>query len=108
MVEVAAQDRRDKYGQQWEYGKDALSCLAHITHVAICNERKDRYAEKAVATCLVFLEVAGKACGSNDEHYNILHDSNTVACPERVGVGESECKVALQHINGIFLEWEDG
>src|SRR3712207_1930363 len=48
MVYVVAKNRSDTYGQQWEYCEDRLGRLAHVAHVAVSDERKDRHAEYAV------------------------------------------------------------
>ena len=108
VVEIVAQDGGDAHGQQWEHGEDGLSRLAHVAHVAEGDEGYDRDAEHGVLQRLVLQEVEGEGGGCHDEHDEILHDGHRGACPEGIGVNLGEGEVALEHVDGILLEGEDG
>ena len=108
VVNIVAQDGSDTHSQQGEYGKDALGSLAHITHVAIADECNNRDAQQTILGALVLHEVAHKGGSGNNQHNDILIDGQALTGPERVGIYLSEREVALQHVDGILLEGEDG
>ena len=108
MVNIRAEDWRDEHGQQWEYGKDRLCRLTHVAHITIGNERNDADGEQTVFHIGLLLEIAGETSGSHNEHDDILYNGNVRLCPERIAGRLGECQVALQHVDSILLEGEDG
>ena len=82
--------------------------MAHVAHVAVDDEEHDCGGGAGVFNHLVLAEVAGKGGGGHDEHDDVLHHGDGVACPEGVGVDSVEREVALQHVDGVLLEGEDG
>ena len=77
-----------------------------VSHKAEYYERDYRYYEQHVFGD-AFAEVAGKGGGCYYEHHYVLYYGNGIRRPERTFGQCLECKVALQHIDGIFLERED-
>ena len=108
MVDIVAKDRSDGDGEQREDCEDGLSGATHVTHVAVNHQGDDSDAHKTEFEGLIVLdEVAGERAGSDNEHQDVLNDGNRIATPEGVGVGGGERQVALEHVDGIFLEGED-
>ena len=108
VVEVGAENRGDEHGQQGENGEDGLSRLAHVAHVAVGDEGDDADGQQAELVGTLLLEVGGEAGSSDDEHDDVLHDGDARRGPERTGIGGGQREIALQHVDGVLLEGEDG
>ena len=108
MIDIRAEYRGDEHGKQWEHGEDALGRLTHVTHVAIGDECQDGHAKQQHLVLTFLLEVAGKSGCGYDEHDDVLHDGHAAAGPVGVFGRSSEGEVALQHVDGVLLEGEDG
>ena len=66
------------------------------------------YSQQTILAGTFFLEIRGKTSSSHDEHDDILDDGNIGLCPEGIGIRKGERQVALEHVNSILLEGEDG
>ena len=107
MIDIIAEDRRDRDGEKREYREDGLSGAAFEAHNAIDDQRHDSGCHQAIFQPLVaFDEVAGESADSNQKHNDVLDYGDSLAGPERPGGGFGQGEVALQHIHGIFLERE--
>ena len=114
MVDIAAEDRSDSHGQQREHSEDGLGSATHVTHVAVNYKGDNGDKHQANLHALLLREVAGEGTDGHEEHDDVLDDGNrnretlSAATPVGVEVGRSERQIALQHVDGIFLEWENG
>ena len=108
MVDIVAKDGGDSHGQQREHGEDGFSGTAHIAHVAIDNQCNNSSGHQTNLDTFLLGEVARERAGGYSKHDDILNNCHFVATPEGVRVSSIERQVALQHVDGIFLEGEDG
>lgn len=108
VVDIVAEDGGDGHGQQREHGEDGLGGATHVAHVAVDDEGHDGEGHEAELQAFLLREVAGEGADGHDEHDDVLHDGHLAAGPEGTLLGGVERQVALQHVDGIFLEGEDG
>ncbi len=108
MVDVVAEDGGDANGEEGEDGEDGRRALAFVAHDAESHEGDDGHRHKTPFEGRLTREVAGESTGGHDNHDDVLHHDHRVGSPERVGGDVGESQVALQHVDGILLEWEDG
>ena len=108
-VDIVAEDGSDGHSQQREHGEDGLFGAAHVAHVAVDNQGHNGQTHQTIFHVFVLLhEVARERGSCHDKHDDVLHDGSRRTCPERAFGSRSERQVALQHVDGIFLEGEDG
>ena len=108
MVNIVAQDGGDGHGQQREDGEDGLCRAAHVAHVAVHYQGHNRQAHQAIFQALLLREIACKSADGHQQHDDVLDNGHRLAAPEGARVGRIQRQVALQHVDGIFLEGEDG
>ena len=109
MVDIVAKDGSDGHSQQREHGEDGLGSATHVAHVAVNHQSHNCQTHKAkLQTFVILNEVARERASGNDKHQCILHPGHRLASPIGARLGRIERQVALQHIDGILLEREDG
>ena len=77
MVNIATKDWCNTYCEQWEYSKDRLCRLTHITHVAVSNKEEYRKEEHKILQSLILHEVEHECSSCYNEHNNVLNDCHT-------------------------------
>ena len=108
VVDVTSEDRCDGNSQQGEYGEDGLGGTSHVTHIAVNYQGDGGDGHQTVLEVLLLGEVAGKSTDGNHQHNNVLNQGYRAISPEGTFLGGIKGEVALQHINSILLEGEDG
>ena len=108
VVHIITQNRSNAYGQQREYGEHRFCTLTHIAHVAEYNQRHTGHYQQAVLHGRTFREVAGKSCNRHYQHDDVLDNGHRIGSPEGIRGHLRKHQIALQHIDRILLEGENG